>query len=259
MTEIQKITRRKKTTTEPMSTVAQRRKTFPWGVIILSLLLLCAIGVAGYFYYQLKWAPQIESAQEIEDLTTTIGEFIELPTNETPTLATVTDREKLADQTFFLKAENGDKVLIYSNSGRAILYRPSSKKVIDMTTVNVAKTDTAAPEEAPTPEAPKTEETPAESASSVTLYNGSTTVGATTGIEQKITEEFESLKVAAKGSAKKKDYEGILVVDIAGKYSTDAQKLATLLGGTVGDLPEGEVQPETDLAVIIGGGQKTQE
>jgi hypothetical protein len=118
---------------------APSKKGFSWGMFVLSVLLFLALGTAGYFYYQLKWAPQIESAQEIEDLVASIGKFIELPQGETPTLATVTDREKLADQTFFLKAENGDKVLIYSNSGKAILYRPSSKKVIDMTTVNVAQ------------------------------------------------------------------------------------------------------------------------
>ncbi len=230
-------------------TLSSPRK-ISWSVITLSLMLIAALGVAGYFYYQLKWSQKVETGEEIKDITTTIGQFIELPSDETPTLATVTDREKLADQTFFLKAENGDKVLIYSNSGKAILYRPNTKKVIDMTTVNVAKTEALAPN-TPSPEVPQ-ETVPEKQATTAVIYNGSTKVGATLAIEEQIGKAFEGLTVVEKESAQKKDYQGIIVVDIKGEYKADAEKLASLLGATVANLPEGETAPEADLLVIVG-------
>lgn len=89
--------------------------------------------------------------QRVDDLTTTqtqnpkdetaalvaeIGQHLELPADETPTLATIADSEKVKSQEFFKNAQNGDKVLLYGKSGKAILYRPSTNKVIEVATIN---------------------------------------------------------------------------------------------------------------------------
>jgi hypothetical protein len=249
MTDIQKTTRRPGSLSEATTQTSMPAKRLSWGVMVLALLLVIALGAAGYFYYQLKWAPQIESAQEIEDLTKTIGAFIELPQGETPTLATVTDREKLADQTFFLKAENGDKVLIYSNSGKAILYRPSTKKVIDMTTVNVAQSEAAGE----TQGTPTTPEQQAEvKTATVALYNGSTKNAVTGPLEEKLKTQFSFVTITQKETAKKNDYQGTMIVNVSGNHGAEAKSLAEYLGGTVVDLPEGETKPQADIVVIIG-------
>jgi hypothetical protein len=67
---------------------------------------------------------------EASQLTEKIGDFIQLP-NEEATLAIVKDVDKLRSQEFFKSAENDDKVLIFPKSGRALLYRPSTDKVIE--------------------------------------------------------------------------------------------------------------------------------
>lgn len=81
---------------------------------------------------------------EIQDIVSYLGKFMDLPTNETPTMATVTDKTKLQDQSFFKNAENGDKVIAYVNAKKAILYRPSTKKVIDVGPIYIQNNSTTA-------------------------------------------------------------------------------------------------------------------
>lgn len=122
--------------------------------ILIVMIVLGSIGAAGYFYNQykeIKDNPNKISLDEINSLTTVIGKFMDLPTDETPTLATVTDKEKLKDQDFFKKSENGDKILIYANAKKAILYRPSIQKVIEFAPLLIGNSDqNATPTETPT-------------------------------------------------------------------------------------------------------------
>jgi hypothetical protein len=55
-----------------------------------------------------------------------------LPENESPMVATVTEKEKVNDQPFFTRAEDGDVLLAYTKSMKAILYRPSEHKIIEV-------------------------------------------------------------------------------------------------------------------------------
>jgi hypothetical protein len=61
-----------------------------------------------------------------------------LPT-EKPTIATVENTKKLTSQAFFKNARNGDKVLMYTQTKKAILYRPSEDKVIEVAYLNIKK------------------------------------------------------------------------------------------------------------------------
>ncbi|MDD3002903.1 MAG: hypothetical protein PHS06_03480 [Candidatus Shapirobacteria bacterium] len=122
--------------------------------IFIAILIFSSLGAAGYFYKQyndIKKDPNKVSIDEIKSLTTVISKFMDLPADETPTLATVTDKEKLKDQDFFKKSENGDKILIYANAKKAILYRPSTQKVIEFAPLLIGNSDqNATPTEMPT-------------------------------------------------------------------------------------------------------------
>lgn len=74
-----------------------------------------------------------------------VGTIFALPTDEEPTIATVTDPEKLKDQQFFQKALTADIVLIYNTSRKAILYRPSEKKIIEVGAVNIDQVQQVTP------------------------------------------------------------------------------------------------------------------
>jgi len=132
------------------------KKVFVTGFIIFVIILFIgAAGAAGYFYKQyndIKNNPNKISTDEIDSITSAISKFMDLPTGETPTLATVTDKEKLKDQDFFKNSENGDKILIYANAKKAVLYRPSIGKVIEVAPLLIgdANSQEANPTEAPT-------------------------------------------------------------------------------------------------------------
>jgi hypothetical protein len=251
---------------------SRRKEQAP--LLVMGALLVLALGVAGYFYYQYSHTSQVAEANEIKSLVEKLGKVISLPQNEAPTLATVTNKEKLDNQPFFQKAENGDKILIYSDASQAILYRPSTGKIIDMTTVNVVK-DKAPESNFQEPEAPVVEPvpdavpvTPVETSGTTTaapteidpttivatlaLYNGSTKIGVTNYLEKQINTTFPLLTVWMKEKAVKNDYQGNLIIDLSGKNAELAQKIAESIGGKVGALPSGESNPGTDLVIIVG-------
>lgn len=103
----------------------------------------------------LKGTPQVAGSQDNTDVVAKVGQLVMLPDGDTPTVATVTDPEKLKSQAFFANAQKDDKVLIFENSKKAILYRPSINKVIDIAPINVAGASTQnsspSPTESPSP------------------------------------------------------------------------------------------------------------
>ncbi|MCX6762847.1 MAG: hypothetical protein NT093_03655 [Candidatus Moranbacteria bacterium] len=104
-------------------------------LLLIAIVFLLIISLAVYFLiaHQSDNAnPDVALQKETKALTDRIGKFMDLPVDEQPTLATVTDQEKLKGQDFFTHAQNGDKLLVYSKARKAILYRPSTKKVIEV-------------------------------------------------------------------------------------------------------------------------------
>ena len=75
--------------------------------------------------------PQATVQKQTDALITAVGKLLTLPTGETPTIANVTAANAAKKQSaFFNSAQNGDKVLMYVKAGEAILYRPSTNKII---------------------------------------------------------------------------------------------------------------------------------
>lgn len=110
--------------------------------IILIFLLVIFAAIAIYFYWQLselKSNPQKTIQEETQALISKVSRLIVLPEGETPTIATVSDPEKLKDQPFFTKAKIGDKVLIFPNSQKAILYDPANDIIVEVAPVNIGQ------------------------------------------------------------------------------------------------------------------------
>jgi len=113
------------------------------GSVILAVIAIIA---AVYFYIQysnIKTNPQQVSQQEATDLVARVGKLILLPTDEVPTIATVTDPQPLKNQPFFANAQKGDRVLIYTGAKKAILYNPTENKIVEVAPVNIGNQNQA--------------------------------------------------------------------------------------------------------------------
>ena len=106
---------------------------------IILLIVVISVGAAVNFYFKAK---NLESgsptavAGEVQKIVAEAGKLIVLPKNEEPTIATISDVEKLRGQAFFANAQNGDKVLIYTKAQKAILYDPINNIIVEVAPLN---------------------------------------------------------------------------------------------------------------------------
>lgn len=222
---------------------------------ILSLITLFIIGSSllssSYFYQQyekIKKNPNIVAQEEAKKLASKVGEFMKLPTDEDPSVATVVDKDKLKDQPFFKDTDKGDKILIYSKAKKAILYRPSTNKIIEFAPLAMGE-DQSAVLGSETQSLNETE-TQIET-TKIVLLNGSKTVGLTADAEKKI-KEINGTEILFKNNAAKNDYTSNLVIDLTGGHDALVKQLAQTIGGEVVSMVDGEQKPtNADILIIV--------
>jgi hypothetical protein len=103
-------------------------------------LLLFFLGGAYYYYGIYEQQPTVIYAKKLTTLTDQVSKLTLLPTNEKPIVATVTNIAVLPKESFFAKAQNGDKILMYKQNKKAILYRPSTGTVIAVAVLDFQNT-----------------------------------------------------------------------------------------------------------------------
>jgi hypothetical protein len=221
-----------------------------------AILLACAVLIGIFSYLQLthkkelsklqedlkaqidKNKPGAQNQNEAKDLVEAVKKLIVLPEGENPTIATVTDLEKLKGQAFFQNAQIGDKVLIYTDSKKAVLYRPSSNQIVEIAPLGLNSTPGA--------------ETSQSTKISVEIRNASGKTGMASLLKQKLSAEPE-FDIQKTGNASKV-LDQTLIVDLSGgKNQQAAEKLASITKGkVVQTLPEGEVASGTEILILIG-------
>ena len=105
--------------------------------IILIIVGLAVIGVGAWYsydYYRNHYGTDQQKANyQLKKIVAKVGKLIVLPTDETPVLATISDADTLAkQQSFFLGAKDGDKLLIYQKALKAIVWSPQSGKLVNV-------------------------------------------------------------------------------------------------------------------------------
>src|ERR1035437_2434614 len=106
----------------------------------LFIIFFIALGaVGGYFYKNNLFFNSSggASGSDVQMIITKVGNLVVLPTDEVPTVATVSDPTVLQNKDFFVDAKKGDVVLIYYSAKKAILYDPVLNKIINITKINV--------------------------------------------------------------------------------------------------------------------------
>lgn len=207
------------------------------------LFLIIVLSASSYFYNKNSQNPKTDA--QVQGLIAQVGKFYLLPTNETPTIATVSDKSKLSDQPFFRNAENGDKVLIYSTSKKAILYRPSINKIIEVAPVNLGQ---SLGNTSPSPQASPS----AAPIIKLAIYNGTKNSGLARKQGEALETKYPNVEIIATSNAAE-DYTESLVIDLLGKNADFVKTLAGELSGKVGNLPSEETKPSNaDILIILG-------
>lgn len=209
--------------------------------ILLLLVAITSMAVFGAVYFYMEYQkvlknPEIITKQETEWLVEKVDKLMVVPTGEIPSTATVLEKDKLKDQEFFKNSENGDKILIYSKAKKAILYRPSTNKIIEVMPLVVDET----------------KQEGVVQTLKISLYNGSNTSGLTNSVESSLKEKVQNIEIVKKESAVKSDYKKTIVVDNTGANQVRAKEIADAIGGEVGALPSGEQKDSADIQIILG-------
>lgn len=251
-----------------------RKRSFPTVfLIVLVSVIVGLIAATAHFYFKYEEAVKRSDPQEeLGSLLSKLSIITELPVGETPTLATVTDKTRLSEQAFFSRAENGDKILIYREASRAFLYRPSTGKLVNVTTITDQPAAAAASEQSQEP-APSGQQVQADAISAVpdtesdsllqqggrsstirvVLYNGTTQAGATNEFQNDFLVDNPDIEVVDKKPAARKDYDRTIVIDISKRFGQVAESIAENAGTSVEALPDGETVPDgIDVLIIIG-------
>lgn len=107
------------------------------------VIVLCLIFFCGVFYFKYKSLSNDQVSidqKETKNILNEISKTYLMPTDEEPTIATVVDPALLKDQIFFNDALKDDNVIIFAKSGKVILYRSSTHKIINVSSISPKNT-----------------------------------------------------------------------------------------------------------------------
>lgn len=114
---------------------------------LFTFILLVAVAALSYGYYikdaELKAIqnPEVKAAmeqKEIEKIVAQVSKIMILPKDEAPQVLTINDADAaIKQQPAFSGSLNGDKVLIYQKSAKAIVYSPSRNVIVNVLPVTI--------------------------------------------------------------------------------------------------------------------------
>ena len=128
-------------------------KKFNFKGKLVGLVVVVVLIIAGYYAWTFL-APGMTEQQKIEKetkaLVAQVSRLMVLPEGELPQVAEIKDAALAAkEQPFYTGAQNGDKVLVYVNARKAIVYSPSRDMIVNAGPILGEQSGTTATEPAP--------------------------------------------------------------------------------------------------------------
>jgi hypothetical protein len=200
--------------------------------IIYLVVIAGLIGSTAFFYNKSQDYKAKDPAVLTKKITAKLGALQKLP-DETPSVATVEDKEKLKEQAFFKDANNGDRLVVFQAAKQAFLYRESENKIINSGPIAIQQNQAAA--KVPVKIIGKQADRDA--------------------VEKTLIEKFGASLVIEKADAKG-THTTTTVVDINGNQVEAAKKVSEVLKNSkVEALPAGEEKPADKTFLIVAGAQ----
>lgn len=224
------------------------------GGLVVIVIITLSTGVFVMYSRNKQLVIEMQSASSmsentVQQLLSNLGKLISLPTDEQPTIATVTDPQKLASQSFFALAKTGDKVFVFNKSKRIILYRPVTNKIINAAPLNRDEGQVAG---AATTMVKPGSLTPTPSTVSVTIFNGTEIPKLAQKASQRL-EGIAGIEVIKQDNAFSQDYSTTTVINLNNVDAGVVEQIAKTFSAKIASLPENETAPEdTDILIIVG-------
>ncbi|GAC1387395.1 MAG: hypothetical protein NVS1B7_1340 [Candidatus Saccharimonadales bacterium] len=195
-------------------------------LIIINVLLIAGLAVFGGLYFR-KYqdlknnppAPDVVLQQQNNKTIAAVSKLYDLPKDEQPTITAIKDvSDTFKKELFFAKAQNGDITLVYTKAKLAIIYRPSTKQLVNVSSVTIQNNPV------------------------IKVYGPGRAAA-----EAKLTSAKLAVTDGGDASLTSSD---VLIVDLSGKNAATAQSIAAVINGQVGNQPVGVTKPTgVDIAV----------
>lgn len=211
-------------------------------LLFLGVVIAMAVFASLYFNAQ-KQLSILSSTQgqtalaqkEIKEVTEQLGKLTILPSEEA-VVATILDAKALATQSaFYANAQNGDKLVVFSQAQKAYIYSPSKNIVVNAGPLVVDQNSNSVPVK-------------------FELRNGTPTRTALEAVKAKL--DAQQQLITAVGDAATTDYTTTQVVILNPVIKTeDLTKFAQDLDSNAKltrSLPKAEKSSEADILIIVG-------
>ena len=242
--------------------VAEKRNALRRVLLIIGAVIVLA-GLIFWFRDTLfsvfqSTDPEQQTQEEVLALVEQVGRHIVLPAEEIPLVATVVDAAALErEQPFYDGVQEGDRLLIYGTSMKAILYSPQRDRLLNvgpvqvpgnLTQEQIGESETTENDGEVQAMDTSTEDTRL----TVDIRNGTDEAGAAAQLSVELGDEYT---VVTTRDAASDTYPRSLIVDQTnGARAEEVNALAQRVNATViATLPFEEVTSSADVILILGG------
>jgi hypothetical protein len=130
------------TTIKRPASVVPKKPTKIWVFSLITLVVVALIASGAFIVGARIHRNNTKNLNDVNVVQLLIAKHYLLPQGETPALITVTDVSKLTTP-FLKESQDGDKILVYQNAKKVVIYRPSIDRIVDIGPVSVVPLDNA--------------------------------------------------------------------------------------------------------------------